>query len=140
MFGFALLAFAIFSAALFGAAWYVWTVPQQESERLLSGRMRELRAHMRRSKSAPELLRREHRGNFAFLGDLVTWMGIFRRLQDMIEQANLKYRAADVFGISVALAVISFLVFGLAGGSNLLFVRLLIALALGFAPVIYIMQ
>ena len=81
---------------------------------MLSGRMRELRAHMRRSKSSPELLRREHRGNFAFLGDLVTWMGVFRRLQELIEQANLKYRAADVFAISVALAVSGFLVFGFA--------------------------
>ena len=70
---------------------------------MLAGRLRELRAHMRAAKIAPELLRREHRGTFAFLGDLVTWMGVFRRLQEMIEQANLKYRAADVFGISVAL-------------------------------------
>src|SRR5689334_15266817 len=113
MFGFALIAFVIFSAALFGAAWYVWTVPEREDARMLSGRMRELRAHMRRSKSAPELLRREHRGSFAFLGDLVTWMGVFRRLQEMIDQANLKYRAADVFGICVAVAVIGFLVLGL---------------------------
>jgi tight adherence protein B len=139
MFGFALLAFAIFSAAMFGAAWYVWTVPQQEASRMLSGRLRELRAHMRRSKSSPELLRREHRGSFAFLGDLVTWMGVFRRLQEIIEQANLKYRAADVFGISVALAVIGFLAFGFAGG-NLLLLRLLIALALGIAPLLYILR
>jgi tight adherence protein B len=137
MFGFALVAFVIFSAAMFGAAWYVWTVPQQEAARMLSGRMRELRAHMRRSKS-PELLRREHRGSFAFLGDLVTWMGVFRRLQEMIDQANLKYRAADVFAISVALAVLAFLVFGFAAGANLLILRLLIALALGALPVLYI--
>src|SRR6476646_8681919 len=101
MFGFALVAFVIFSAAMFGAAWYVWSVPQQEASRMLTGRMRELRAHMRHAKS-PELLRREHRGSFAFLGDLVTWMGVFRRLQELIDQANLKYRAADVFAISVA--------------------------------------
>jgi len=137
MFGFALLAFVIFSAAMFGAAWYVWSVPEQESARILAGRMRELRAHMRRSKSSTELLRREHRGAFAFLGDLVTWMGVFRRLQEIIDQANLKYRAADVFGISVALAVIGFLVLGLAGG-GLLLVRLLLALGLGAIPLLYI--
>ena len=49
--------------------------------------------------------RQEHRGSFAFLGDLVTWVGVLRRLQDLIEQADLKYRAADVFGLSVLLAV-----------------------------------
>ena len=39
---------------------------------MLGGRLRELRAHMRsRSRRPPELLRREHRGTFAFLGDLV---------------------------------------------------------------------
>ena len=70
-------------------------------------RLRELRAHMRsRNQKAPELVRREHRGQFAFLGDLVTWVGVLRRLQTIIEQANLKYRAADVFGLSVALAVV----------------------------------
>ena len=96
MFGFAFAAFLIFGIALFAAGYYIWTVPQQEEQRVLAGRMRELRAHMRgRNRSAPELLRREHRGTFAFLGDLVTWIGVLRRLQDIIEQANLKYRAAD---------------------------------------------
>jgi len=66
-------------------------------------------------------------------------MGVFRRLQEMIDQANLKYRAADVFGICVALAVIGFLALGLAGG-NLLLVRLLIACALGAAPLVYILR
>ena len=92
---FLLAAFLIFSVALFGAGYYVWSVPEQEATRMLGGRLRELRAHMRgRSKGAPELLRREQRGTFAFLGDLVTWVGVLRRLQEIIEQANLKYRAA----------------------------------------------
>jgi tight adherence protein B len=101
--------------------------------------LRELRANLRsRSKGASELVRREHRGSFAFLGDLVTWVGILRRLQETIEQANLKYRAADVFGLSVLLAATAFVVFGVAGGWNLLFVQLLVAIAFGMAPVVYI--
>src|SRR5581483_6866624 len=119
---FLVAAFLIFSAAMFTAAYYVWTVPQQQAQQVLGGRLRELRAHARRSKAAPELLRKEHRGNFAFLGDLVTWVGVLRRLQELIEQANLKYRAADVFGISVALAVLGFLAVGF--GSGLLMLRL----------------
>jgi tight adherence protein B len=135
---FVVVAMLIFSAAMFMAGYYVWSVPQQEASRVLGSRFRELRANLRsRSASAPELLRKEHRGSFAFLGDLVTWVGVLRRLQEIIEQANLKYRAADVFGVCVALAVITFLVLGAFGAATLL-LRLLIALAIGAAPVIYI--
>ncbi len=131
--------FLIFAVALFAAGYYVWTVPQQEAEQMLHGRLRELRANVRsRSKGSSELVRQEHRGSFAFLGDLVSWVGILRRLQETIEQANLKYRAADVFGFSVLLAVTGFVVFGFAGGWNLLLVQFLVALAFGLAPVFYI--
>src|SRR5271157_5276450 len=107
---------------------------------MLGTRLRELRANMRgRSKGASELLRREQRGRFAFLGDLVTWVAMLRRLQTLIEQANLKYRAADVFGFSLLLAGASFVVLGIAG-SSLLLVRLLAAAAIGSLPVVYILR
>src|SRR5881397_3371613 len=99
---FVLAAMLIFTVAMLLAGYYVWTVPEQEAARVLGGRFRELRAHSRTRATAPELLRKQHRGQFAFLGDLVTWVGVLRRLQTTIEQANLKYRAADVFGLSVA--------------------------------------
>jgi tight adherence protein B len=167
---FAVVAFLIFSVALFAAGYYVWSVPQQAAGQMLGARLRELRAHARgRSKAAPDLLRREHRGSFAFLGDLVTWIGVLRRLQELIEQANLKYRAADVFGLSLLLGVGSFLCFAIFGGgihyvrlragetavidgvryvgekiafvaSNLIFLHILVAAALGFAPVAYILR
>lgn len=157
---FAIVAFLIFSVALFAAGYYVWSVPQQAAQEALGGRLRELRAHMRtRSKAAPDLLRHEHRGSFAFVGDLVNWIGILRRLQELIEQANLKYRAADVFGLSLILGLGSFLGFAFLGGgiqfvathgavdgsrhfevSNLIFIQLLIAFALGFAPAAYILR
>ncbi len=34
------------------------------------------------------------RGSLASLGDFIYWIGLLRRLQDYIDQANLKYRAA----------------------------------------------
>jgi len=136
---FLIVAFLIFSVAMFIAGYYVWTVPQQQAEELLGTRLRELRAHARaRTKSAPGLLREERRGTFAFLGDLVQWVGVLRRLQELIDQANLKYRAADVFGLSVLLAITTFLVSGIVGGAGLLFVRLLAAIAIGALPVVYI--
>ncbi len=137
---FFLVAFLIFSVALFVAGHYAWSVPEQEAARQLNRRLRELRTNMRsRSKGSPELMRREQRGSFAFLGDLVTWIGVFRRLQELIEQANLKYRAADVFGLSVMLAVATFLVLSLFGAVTLL-LKLLIALVVGFTPIMYIMR
>jgi tight adherence protein B len=136
---FILVAMLIFSVAMYLAAYYVWTVPQQEAERALAGRMRELRANMRsRDKKGPGLLRQERRGSFAFLGDLVTWVGVLRRLQDLIDQANLKYRAADVFGVGVALGLVTFGLLAFTGGTALL--KLLIAVVVGLIPVFYIMR
>ena len=138
---FFVVCFLIFSVALFAAGYYIWSVPQQQAEQVLGGRLRELRISMRsRSKTGSELVRREHRGSFAFLGDLVTWVGVLRRLQETIDQANLKNRAADVFGFSVLLGITTFVVFGFAGGSGLLFVRLLAAVVIGMTPIFYIVR
>lgn len=139
MFLFLIAAGLIFSVAIFGAGYYVWSVPEQEAEDVLRARLRDLRTNTRRSvQSQPELLRREQRGSFAFLGDLVTWVGVLRRLQEIIQQANLKYRAADVLGISLALAAMTFVVLTLFGG--LLFLRLLIAFVVGIVPTVYILR
>jgi tight adherence protein B len=133
-------ALLIFSVAFYIAAYYVWTVPQQQATDLLGHRLRELRAAGRsRSKAPPELLRREHRGSFAFLGDLVNWLGIFRRLQELIEQANLKYRAADVFGLSLLIAAAAFVSLYLFGVTNVL-LHLLVAGGLGIIPIVYVVR
>jgi len=136
--GFFVVVGLLFSIVLYGVGYYVWSIPQQQAADDLGGRMRELRAHTRTRTRAPELLRREHRGSFAFLGDLVTWVGVFRRLEDLIGQADLKYRAADVFGLSVALALTGFLLTTLAGA--MFFLRLLFALLVGIIPLAYILR
>jgi len=129
---------ALFSIALLIAAHYIWSVPEQEAAKALDRRMRELRAYARgRTRSAPELLRQEHRGAFAFLGDLVTWIGVLRRLQELIDQANLRYRAADIAGacLLIAGAVITALTLG--GVGNVL-ICVLLAAMLGSIPLFYI--
>jgi tight adherence protein B len=132
--------FLIFSVALFVAGYYVWTVPQQQAAEMLGHRLRELRASARaRNKAAPELLRREHRGAFAFLGDLVNWVGVLRRLQELIEQANLKYRAADVFGLSLIVGAAAFLGLYLFGVANLL-LHLIVAVGLASIPLMYVLR
>jgi tight adherence protein B len=116
----------------------VWSVPQQEQGEALAVRLRELRSQTRGGSRGPsDLIRREQRGSFAFLGDFVSWLGVMRRLQTYIVQANLKYRAADVVGISLALVICSFFFFGLIGMS-LYLLRLLLALLIGLIPIAYI--
>ena len=63
----------LFSVALYAAGYYVWSVPEQDSrgsaERAPARTARQRAQPQRRRRR--ELLRREHRGSFAFLGDLV---------------------------------------------------------------------
>src|SRR5436853_7847065 len=132
------VAFMLFTIALLIAGYYVWTVPKQQASESLTVRLRELRTQSRSgARVASDLVQREHRGSLAFLGDFVSWLGVMRRLQTYIVQANLKYRAADVVGLSLAIAIIIFLFFGLIG-LRLLALRALISLLLGAIPIAYI--
>jgi tight adherence protein B len=137
---FVFVAFLIFSAAFFGAAYYVWVVPQQEAARQLEDRLRTVRTTSRAGKErgASDLVRRERRGSFAFLGDFVGWLGLVNRLQIYIRQANLTYRAADVVGICIALALIAYVFFDVF--VPLFLLRLLFAFLIGALPVIYIVR
>jgi tight adherence protein B len=135
---FLFLAFLIFTGALGAAAYYVWYVPREHAQELLASRLRELRVSGgARLRAATDLVRREQRGSLAFLGDFVSWIGVLRRLQLYIEQANLKYRAADVFSLCLIIAVTVYIILGFLGLS-LLILRLGIAVGLGLLPVIYI--
>jgi len=135
---FLFVAFLIFSGARAAAAYYVWSVPQQHAEEVLARRLRELRLSSGSVVRAPgDLVRREEHGRFARLGSFVAWLGLLRRLQEYIDQANLKYRAADVFAFSVVIAVLTYVVLGFAG-LGVFVLQIGFALALGAAPVFYI--
>ncbi len=137
---FVLVAFLIFSAALLAAGYYAWSVPEQQASEVLTARLRELRARTGgRTRGTLELVREQPRGRFAFLGDFVAWLGLLRRLQEIIDQANLRYRATDVFAVSLLTAAALYLLLGLLPAS-LLLLRALVALGCGVAPVAYIVQ
>jgi len=131
----------IFSGSLFGVAWYVWAVPQQQASRTLAGRLRELRGASRSSSanSAPSLLRTESKTRFVSLAGIVSWIGVLRRLQVIISQANLKYRATDVALFSLGLVVAVYFLLGLFG-LPLFFLKLLLALGAGWLPIFYVMK
>lgn len=137
---FVVIAFLIFTGALFAAAYYTWRVPQHEAQQLLAGRLRELRVNSGgRQRSSPDLLRREKRGSLAALGDFFQWVGLLRRLQEYINQANLKYRAPETFALAVILAVSSYILFGLVGLSNII-LRAMFSLGVGASPILFIIQ
>ncbi|MBI1896012.1 MAG: type II secretion system F family protein [Acidobacteria bacterium] len=135
---FVFIAFLIFSGALLAAGYMVFHVPQQQAQQVLTARLRELRMRSgSRLRAAPDLIKRdEHRGSLAVLGDFVSWIGLLRRLQEYIEQANLRYRAAEVCSLSLLLLLVSYFLFRLL--LPMFFLRILLALAIGAAPVLYI--
>lgn len=138
---FVLLAFVIFSGALLVAAYYVWSVPQQQETDAISNRLRELRVRTgapRRTTSA-DLLRTESKGTFAFMGEFLAWFRVLGRLQEMIDQANLKYRAVDVMVVSLLLFVAAYFVTGLFG-LDLLMLQLVLGVLVASIPVLVVMR
>ena len=134
------ISFLIFSGALAGAGYYVWSLPRQHAEELLAGRLRELRmASGVRVRTSTDLVRREQRGSLARLGDFVEWIGLLRRLQEYIDQANLTHRAAEVFALCLVLILLFYFALGFIGLS-LLLLRIALALGLGLFPLAYIMR
>ncbi len=134
---FLLVAFLIFSGALAGAGYYAWSVPRQQQNDVLTTRLRELRTPGARTRGSGDLRRREQRSGLGPLADFFAWVGLVRRLQLYIDQANLKYRAPEVFGLSLVICVVSFFLFGLFGMS-LVILRIGLALILGAIPTLYI--
>lgn len=131
------IAFVFFSAALSAAAYYVFVIPQQANNQVLIGRLRELRARTgQRNRSAPDLIRREERGVLASLGDFIQWVGLIRRLQEIIDQADLKYRAPEVATFSLLLFLVVYVLSGLF--IPVLLVKLALAFLVAAAPIVFI--
>jgi tight adherence protein B len=137
---FLFIAFLIFTGALAAAGYYVWTIPNEQAQDILSSRLRELRlSGGTRARAASDLVRSERRGRLAFLGALISWAGGLRRLQEYIDQANLKYRATEVSVLCASVAVGVYVALSL-GGLSLFILKIGFALALGSFPMIYIVQ
>ena len=137
---FLFVVFLIFTGAMAVAGYYAWSVPQRQAEDLLAARLRELRVTGGGpARTASDLVRQERRGQLASLGDFVSWLGVLRRLQDSIDQANLKYRAAEVFALSVILAIGAYLLFWLFG-IGILVLRIGFALLVGALPVVWVLR
>jgi tight adherence protein B len=131
---FVFVALFLFTAAFSIAAYYVWVVPQQQENDLLIARLRELRVRSgMRTRSAPDLVKREHHGPLASVAGFFQWLGVLRRLQEFIDQANMTYRATEVFTLAVLLFAGSWLAIGLF--VPIVILRLVIAGLIGLAPI-----
>jgi len=73
----------------------------------------------------------------AALGDFIEWIGLIRRLQDMIDQANMRYRAPEVATFSLLLLLAVYFVLGLF--IPILLVKLTLALAIAAMPIVVIL-
>ena len=132
------IAFLIFSGAFLAAGYYAFSIPQQREQDKLVSRMRELRVrHNPRAGARGDLIRREEQGTFAFVTDFFQWMGLLRRLQEYIDQANMKYRASDVFTLSLIVFVVVYFILGFVG-VPMAILRIFIALLLASIPIAYI--
>ena len=88
---FLFVAFLIFTGAWARAATTSGASRSSRRRNCLAARLRELRVPEARASRPPrDLVRREQRGSLAFLGDFVAWLGVLRRLQLYIDQANLE--------------------------------------------------
>lgn len=134
-----LLCGVLFSVAGWTAAHYVWRIPQREEEARLQARMRELRARaaVQRQRTGGDLLRRESQGTFAVFATFLDWVKPLKRLQQIIDQANLKYRATDVFTVSLILFLVVFAATGLFIGYWP--IKLALASVIAAIPTFYIM-
>ncbi len=134
------VAFLIFSGAFLAAGYYAFSVPRNLEVDKLTSRMRELRVrHNPRAGARADLIRREEQGTFAFVTDFFQWLGLLRRLQEFIEQANMKYRASDVFLLSLIIFAVVYLILGLLS-VPMAILRVFIALLFACIPTAYIMK
>lgn len=138
-----ILSFALFTVALFIAAHYAFKLPQQASDDKLLARLRDVRgratAGQRVRAGGSDLIRRESKGTFQFFAAFLDWVKPLKRLQQIIDQADLKYRATDVFTISVIIFLVMFGFFGLVGLS-IMALRVGAALACAWIPTAYILK
>ena len=134
---FLFVAFLIFSAALFGAAYYAFVTPQRAENQALIGRLRELRSRTGtpRVRGGGDLLQQQEGLNI--VGRFFNWIGLQRRLQLLIAQADLEYKAGNVLFLCVALAVVTYFFSGLIG-IPIVAVNIVFAILIGYLPVAWI--
>ncbi len=122
----------IFTAAFAAAAEYAWWGPQRRIRMEIDQRLRGLRVESGRRPES--LLRQQQLTGISFISRLE----VMKRLQSMIDQARLPYRAGNVMTFSVLLLAASYLAADMLGLFPFLTLKLLFAFACSVLPFVYI--
>jgi tight adherence protein B len=117
----------IFTAAFAAAAEYSWWGPQRRARSEMEQRLRGL--HVERGRRLGSLLRQQ---------PLTSRLEIMQRLQSMIDQAKLPYRAGNVVSFSVLLLPASYLAADILRLFPFVILKILFAIGCSAAPVLYI--
>ncbi len=135
--GLFLLAATLFSAAMLGAYYYCFVVPRRAEAQYLANRLREVRARSgaARVRLGGGLVREQEAPDF--FAKFTAWFGFEARLQKMIDQADLGYRASRVLGLCVAIAAVVFLLASFVG-IPILALQIGLAVGTAYIPVAYI--
>jgi tight adherence protein B len=127
-----LVTLLIFTAAFVAAAEYAWWGPQRRIRLEIDQRLRGLRVESGRRPES--LLRQQQLSGVSFLSRLE----MMKRLQAMIDQARLPYRAGNVITFSVLLLAGGYLAADLLGLFPFLTLKVLFAAGCSLLPFIYI--
>lgn len=122
----------IFTAAFAAAAEYAWWGPQRRLRFEIDQRLRGLRVEAGRRPGS--LLRQQQLSGVSFLSRLE----MMKRLQAMIDQARLTYRAGNVIAFSVLVLAGSYLAADILQLFPFLVLKLLFAAGCSLLPFIYI--
>src|SRR5689334_17422781 len=131
----AIFTFLIFTGAFLTAAEVSIWGPRRRMTRLMEGRLQGLRSTGGRR---PRSLLRQHDAGGASIHELYGRLAIMTRLQAIIDQAKLQYRAANVVTFSVVLLVGAYLVAQMAQLLPFVIFRVLLAIGVAAIPSTFI--
>ncbi len=127
----------IFTLAFAAAAELAWWRPERKMHAQIEQRLRGLRVEGAR-RGPRTLLKQQQLSGVGFLHQLYSRVEILGRLQAMIDQARLPYRAGNVVTISVLLLVSGFLVSDVLRLFPFRILQVMFAVGCSTVPVFYI--
>ncbi|MBI2815762.1 MAG: type II secretion system F family protein [Acidobacteria bacterium] len=132
-----ILTVLIFTGAFFAAAEYAWWGPERRLHRGVQKRLRTLRVESggRRPRS---LLREQQLSGVSFIHDLYARLSIMNRLQSIIDQGKLPYRAGNIVTLSVIIFAAAYLAADLLGLFPFAVLRILFAFGCATLPYVYV--
>jgi len=126
----------IFTVTFLAAAEHAWWGPRRRLRRAVEHRLRGLRAPSGRGPRS--LLRQQQLSDVSFLHQAYSHLEVMQRLQALIDQARLPYRAGNLVTFSVLLLAAGYLLTDLLRLFPFLILRIMFALGCATLPFLYV--